>query len=167
MWESLSKDMAPHRVINRGFGGSTIADVNFYFDQVVAPHRPNAIFFYAGENDIDAGRTPAQVTSEFKRFLDKKDRALGGTPVYFISLKPSKARFTQLQRQAQANASIRQMAGRRKDLHFIDVGPAMLNDGKPRDIFMDDALHMTEAGYRIWTRILRPQVERAAKRSCR
>jgi lysophospholipase L1-like esterase len=167
MWESLSKDMAPYRVINRGFGGSTIADVNLYFDQVVAPHRPNAVFFYAGENDVDSGRTPAQVTAEFKRFLAKKDRALGGTPVYFISLKPSKARFTQLPQQSQVNASIRQLAARRKDLHFIDVASAMLQAGKPRDIFTDDALHMTDAGYRIWTRILRPHAAKAAKRKCR
>ena len=83
--------------------------------------------------------------------------------MYFISLKPSKARFDQLPRQAQVNASVRRLAVARADLNYVDVASAMLADGKPRDIFQDDALHMTDAGYRIWTRILRPKVARAAR----
>jgi lysophospholipase L1-like esterase len=167
LWDSLSNDMAPHRVVNRGFGGSTIADVNRYFDVAVGRHRPRAIFFYAGENDVAAGNTPAEVTGDFNSFLKKKDEVLGPTPVYFISLKPSKARFAQLGQQEQVNAAIRQLAARRSDLHYIDVASAMLDGGKPRDIFQADALHMTAEGYRIWTRIIRPQAEQAAKRECR
>lgn len=166
MWESLAKDMAPHRVINRGFGGSTIADVNLHFDRVVAPYRPRAIFFYAGENDVDFGRSPEQTVAEFRTFMSKKTRALGSTPVYFISLKPSKARFTQLAKQWQVNAAVRQLAAARADLDFVDVASAMMDTGKPRDIFQSDALHMTDAGYRIWKRILRPKVAQAAKRRC-
>lgn len=167
LWDSLQEDMSPHRIVNRGFGGSTIADVNRHFDVVVARHRPRAIFLYAGENDVAAGKTPTQVSADFASFLKKKDRALGRTPVYFISLKPSKARFDQLQQQAQVNAAVRQLAARRSDLHYIDVATAMLQDGKPRDIFQADALHMTADGYRIWTRVLRPRAKQAARRNCR
>lgn len=167
MWRSLAADMTPYRVINRGFGGSTIADVNQHFDRVVAPYRPKAIFFYAGENDIDAGKSPIEVRAEFERFLQKKDRALGATPVYFISLKPSKARFAQMAKQAEVNAAVRQLDRRRADLHFVDVASAMLKAGKPRDIFQADALHMTDQGYRIWTRIIRPQVASADRRRCK
>jgi lysophospholipase L1-like esterase len=167
LWDSLPQDMSPHQVVNRGFGGSTIADVNRHFDVVVARHRPRAIFFYAGENDVAAGKTPAQVSADFASFLKKKDDALGTTPVYFISLKPSKARFDQLPRQAQVNAAVRQLAAKRSDLHYIDVAGAMLHDGKPRDIFQADALHMTDDGYRIWARTIRPNANRAAAHKCR
>ncbi|QIK77666.1 hypothetical protein G7077_00770 [Sphingomonas piscis] len=167
LWQTLAFDMAPYPVVNRGFGGSTIADVNLYFDQVVAPYRPRAIFFYAGENDINAGKSPAQVVSDFAVFLRKKDSRLGRTPVIFISLKPSKARFAQLSRQSSVNAAVRRLAGQRRDLQVVDVASAMLGkDGRPRDIFQDDQLHMTAEGYRIWTRILRPKVAAAAKRPC-
>ncbi|HEY0163937.1 MAG TPA: GDSL-type esterase/lipase family protein, partial [Sphingomicrobium sp.] len=149
-----------------GFGGSTIADVNRHFDTVIARYRPRAIFLYAGENDIDAGRSPQQVAAEFRTFMAKKTRVLGGTPVYFISLKPSKARFEQLPRQAQVNAVVRRLAAARADLNYVDVASAMLAAGKPRDVFQDDALHMTDAGYRIWTRILRPKVASAARGRC-
>ena len=33
--------------------------------------------------------------------------------------------------------------------------PDMMADGKPKDIFVDDGLHMTPAGYAIWTRDIR------------
>src|SRR5215467_611994 len=55
--ETLATDMAPMPVINRGFGGSHIEYVNRWFDQIVAPYHPRAIVFYAGENDIDAGKS--------------------------------------------------------------------------------------------------------------
>jgi len=88
--DSLATDMAPIPVINRGFGGSHIADVNRWFDQIVAPYRPRASVFYAGENDIDAGKSVDRVVADFDEFMRRKTLALGATPVYFISLKPTK-----------------------------------------------------------------------------
>jgi lysophospholipase L1-like esterase len=165
---TLAADMAPLPVINRGFGGSTIADVNDWFDAIVAPYSPSAIVFYAGENDIDAGKSVDQVVADFDTFLARKDAALGRTPVYFISLKPSKLRFAQFSRQTAVNEAIRARARKRSDLIYVDVVPAMLEEGKPKDIFGPDGLHMNAAGYAIWTRILRaallPQAEAEARR---
>lgn len=155
LWQTLAQDMAPLPVLNRGFGGSSIADVNRYFDRVVAPYRPRAIVFYAGENDLDSGRPPAEVAAEFRRFLDAKQRALGDAPVFFISAKPSRARFAQLGRQAELNTAIRTLAAGRRDLIFVDVVPAMLSGGQPRDLFVEDGLHMSPAGYAIWREIVR------------
>ncbi|WP_310541523.1 SGNH/GDSL hydrolase family protein [Phenylobacterium sp.] len=168
-WKTLDQDMAPHPVINRGFGGSQIADVTLYFDQVVTPYRPRAIFFYAGENDLNAGRTPDQVVADFQAFLDRKDKTLGATKVYFISLKPSKARWDQLASQSQVNAAIKALADQRPDLDYVDVVPAMLEAGAPKDIFVADGLHMTPAGYVLWTQVVRQVVEHEAKtgRACK
>jgi lysophospholipase L1-like esterase len=43
----------------------------------------------------------------------------------------------------------------------------MLKNGRPRDIFQADDLHMNADGYRIWTRLLRPKVQEAAKGRCK
>lgn len=168
--ESLAADMAPMPVINRGFGGSHIEHVNRWFDQIVAPYRPRAIVLYAGENDLDAGKSVAGVVADFDEFMDRKTRSLGDTPVYFISLKPSKLRFAQLALQTQVNEAIQQRAGRRLDLHYLDVVAPMLENGKPRDLFVFDGLHMSREGYLIWTRIVRAAllpVTEAQERSCR
>ncbi|HEY6451551.1 MAG TPA: GDSL-type esterase/lipase family protein [Steroidobacteraceae bacterium] len=167
---TLAADMAPMPVINRGFGGSQIEDVNRWFDEIVAPYRPRAIVFYAGENDIDAGKSVARVVEDFDAFMARKTEALGKTPVYFISLKPSKLRFAQYARQTQVNDAVRTRAGRRSGLHYIDVASAMLKDGKPKDIFGPDGLHMTAPGYAIWRRAVRAALlpnDEAEQRSCR
>ena len=44
------------RATNRGFGGSQIADSLHYLERIVWPHRPSTIVFYAGDNDIAAGK---------------------------------------------------------------------------------------------------------------
>jgi lysophospholipase L1-like esterase len=158
LWRTLADDMAPVSTLNRGFGGATIGEINANFDLLVARSRPWAIFFYAGENDISEGAAPAQVIADFTRFLELKDAALGDTPVYFISLKPSPLRIGQLAAQRDVNAAIRRLARSRRDLAYVDVASAMLDRGQPRDVYVEDGLHMSPGGYAIWTRILRPLV---------
>jgi lysophospholipase L1-like esterase len=157
MWESLAEDMAPLPVLNRGFGGSKISEASLYFERVVAPYRPRAIVFYAGENDLDAGETPDAAAAHFRRFLELKRSRLGSTPVFYISAKPSKSRLSQLDRQSQLNASIRALAG--KDLTFIDVATPMLSNGQPRDLYVEDGLHMNADGYAIWRGLVRDALE--------
>ena len=168
--ETLAADMAPMPVINRGFGGSHIEYVNRWFDQIVAPYRPRAIVFYAGENDIDAGKSVDRVMDDFDEFMRHKTQSLGNTPVYFISLKPSKLRFAELPLQSRVNDAIRVRATKSSDLHYIDVVSAMLENGKPKNLFGLDGLHMNAAGYQIWTQAVRrallPRTEDEAQK-CR
>jgi lysophospholipase L1-like esterase len=154
-WRSLKEDFPDRQVINRGFGGSTIGEVNWYFDKVVKPYHPQAIVFYAGENDINAGKAPADAYADFELFMKLKDHALGSTPVWYISSKPSKLRLSQIPAQAELNGKVKALADRRDDLAYIDVVAAMMKpDGAPKDIFVEDNLHMTPEGYAIWTPIV-------------
>ena len=160
MWTSLTEDMAPLPVINRGFGGSKISEVNSYFDRIVTPYRPRAIVFYAGENNLDANEAPAAVAEQFRRFMDLKRSRLGQTPVFYISAKPSKLRFKQFAQQTELNNSVRALASSASDLTYIDVVSPMLVNGQPRDIYVQDGLHMSPAGYAIWTGIVRDALQR-------
>ena len=155
LWSTLKEDMAPLPVLNRGFGGSTIAQSTMYFDRIVTPYRPRAIVLYAGENDLDNGQSPDAVAGEFRRFLELKRAKLGKTPVFYISAKPSKQRFGQFARQSELNAAIRGLAASSTDLTFIDVVTPMLRDGKPQDLYVEDGLHMNAAGYAIWRGLVR------------
>ena len=155
-WKSLKEDFPDRTVINRGFGGSTVWEVDYYFDRVVKPYHPKEIVFYAGENDlwIDK-RTPDQIYADFVQFMHLKEQALGATPVWYISAKPSKQRFEQFSKQADLNSRVKVLADQREDLAYIDIVPAMLKlDGTPKDIFVADDLHMTPDGYALWTPIV-------------
>ena len=163
-WRTLKQDFPDRTVINRGFGGSTVWEVDHYFDRVVAPYKPKEIVFYAGDNDINAKRTPDETYADFFHFMKLKDNALGATPVYFIAAKPSKSRLEQLPQQAQLNARVKALADRRDDLVYIDVvGPMLKPDGTPKDIFVEDNLHMTPEGYAIWTPIVDAALDKGQK----
>ena len=168
-WKSLREDLAPYPTINRGFGGAHVSDVDYYFDKVVTPYKARAIFFYAGDNDLWAGKSPDQVISDFKTFMTLKTERSGQTPVYFIAVKPSKQRISQLALQDQVNQAVRALGESRQDLHFVDIVPTMLESGVPKDIFIADGLHMTPEGYGLWTSVIRPVVEADARenRTCR
>ena len=161
LWSSLAADMAPLPVLNRGFGGSSTRHVNAYFDRVVTQYRPRAIVLYAGENDIDAGEAPADVLAQVEHFMALKDYRLGRhVPVFYISQKPSKLRAAQFQRQSEANEAVKALADRRDDLDYIDMVPAMLENGRPRDLYVEDGLHMNAGGYAIWRERVREALRR-------
>jgi lysophospholipase L1-like esterase len=163
LWTTLAEDMAPRTVINRGFGGSQMTELNAYFDDIVAPYAPREILIYEGDNDLWLGVTPEQLAAEVARFMDFKTEALGATPVYFVSVKPSRLRFHQLDLQTRANALVSEMAEMRHDLLYIDVATPMLDeDGLPRDVFILDGLHMTAEGYAIWAPIIRAALDAGA-----
>lgn len=153
-WLTLEEDFPALDPLNRGFGGSQISDVIGYFDILLTRHQPKEIIFYAGENDINAGVSPADVAARFDAFMGLKTDKLGDAPVYFLSLKPSVARFGELAAQAEANALIADMANARDDLIYVDIATPMMEDGAPKPVFIFDQLHMNLDGYAIWTNVL-------------
>jgi len=149
-WFRLGDAFPSKNVIRRGFGGASIADVNYYFDRLVSRYSPREIIFYAGENDINSGMPPEAVFAEFAKFMEKKSTALPDTPVYFVSIKPSIARAGDFNAQSRANKMVSDYAERRSDLAFVDVASRMMEDGQPKAIFIGDSLHMSAEGYEIW-----------------
>lgn len=160
MWATLASDFPGVPVLNRGFGGSQLRDAVHYADQIAVHYRPSMILLYAGDNDINDGRTPQQVLRDFQAFVARIRRDLPDTPVAFLSIKPSPSRLDQLARQQQANALVRAEAARMRHVTFIDVATPMLGaDGKPRpELFLEDRLHMKPAGYALWRSVVAPQL---------
>lgn len=153
-WTSLAKDFPGENVIQRGFGGSELADSAFYADRIVIPYRPRAVVVYAGDNDLNAGKTPEKVFSDFKEFVAKVHAALPQTRIVFIGIKPSPSRWKIHDKGERANALIAaECAKDPQRLRFVDVWKPMLDaKGQPRpELFVADMLHMNPAGYAIWT----------------
>src|SRR5271170_6245982 len=60
LWK-LADSFPGMEVINRGFGGSHMADSARYADRIVTPYKPRAVVVFAGDNDLADGKTPEQV----------------------------------------------------------------------------------------------------------
>jgi lysophospholipase L1-like esterase len=164
MWKTLARDMAPLRAINRGFGGSTIAQVDYYADRIIAPYAPRAVVLYAGDNDLagKSPKTPVQVLEDFEFFVSRVHELFPGTPIYFLAIKPSLARWSRWPAMARANEMIRSLAETSRDVTYIDVATSMLGvDGKPKaSLFIDDGLHLNADGYAVWTKLVKPVLVR-------
>jgi len=150
------------QAINRGFGGSLAADSTRYADRIVIPYAPRTVVFYAGDNDVEANHTPAQIASDFAAFERKVHAALPATEIIFISIKPSIRRWPWIEQIKGANALVRQYCDTHPHLTFVDILPQMIGaDGMPRrELLVEDGLHMTPAGYKIWNDALRPVLQR-------
>ena len=163
LWKTLPEDFPGIKTINRGFGGSHVEHSVRYADKIVLPYRPKLIVFYAGDNDLAAGKTPNRVLADFKAFAEKVRTALPETRILYVAIRPSVARWHLQGRQWLANRLVREFADADPAVEFVDVVPTLLGpDGRPRaDYLVPDMLHLNEAGYRAWTAVIRPHVERA------
>ena len=79
--------------LNRGFGGSTIADSTHFAERFIKPLKPSKIVIYAGDNDIKHGKSAEQVVQDFKAFVEMVQQLVPGVEVIFISIKPSLKRW--------------------------------------------------------------------------
>jgi lysophospholipase L1-like esterase len=167
MWKTLAEDMDGIPTVRRGFGGSRIADSTALAERIVFPYKPRMIVFYAGDNDIAAKAAPDQILADFKAFVQKVHALSPDLPIAFISIKPSMARWERIDALRVANALVRHYCESGHGLKYIDVYTPMVgDDGKPlRELFESDLLHLNGAGYKLWTRLIRPQLESKNGRS--
>ncbi len=161
MWKSLAQDFPEHKVVNRGFGGSQIADSVEFADRIVVPHKPRLVVLYAGGNDINAGKTPERVFADFQAFVAKIRAGLPTTKIAYISSAPNPARWAQIEKVRTLNTLIREFIAKDSSIVFIDVHSRMLGpDGQPLpDIYLKDRLHMNEKGYAIWKEVVGPYLK--------
>ena len=149
-WKTLAEDFPGKTVINRGFGGSQIGDSTELADRIVFPYNPKIIVFYAGDNDLAAGKTPDQVVAEYEAFVKKVHTRLPDTRIIYISIKACNARWKLRDKVMDVNNRIKAMTD--PELSFVDIYPLMLGeDGKPRkDLLEADGLHPSRECYQLW-----------------
>lgn len=161
MWhEWLVEDLAPVTVIGRGFGGSKMNELLHYADRIAVNYKPRAIAVYEGDNDIAGDIPPATFAAEFRKFVAKAKSALPEVRIYFVSIKPSIARWDMWPRMQEANRLIAEICAEDPNLNYIDISAVMLGpDGKPDpSIFLDDGLHMNREGYLRWKDVLQREL---------
>lgn len=152
LWDKLQSQFPGVPVVQRGFGGSRLADCAVHVPELVLPYQPRMVVLYAGDNDLAEGRTPQQVLESLQAFVAAVHAALPETRVAFVSIKPSPSRAALLPRVRQANDLARSWLATDPRLAYVDVFSAMLDPaGQPRpELFLPDALHLNASGYALW-----------------
>lgn len=147
-------------IVNHGFGGSETSDLVCYVDDLILSVTPSQIFVYEGDNDLSSGKSIEIVVADMKTLLRILKRNLPDTPIHIISPKPSIARWNLRKQYVELNKELQALCESKELVTFIDVWNPMLDEkGKlKKDLFIEDGLHMNDAGYDIWTAAIRPHL---------
>jgi lysophospholipase L1-like esterase len=162
MWKGMQDSFPGYKIINRGFGGSTLMDQIRYVNDIVFPYEPNQIVIYCGENDLASSDSvsAAVVFQRFKVLFARIRAKLTDVPIVFISLKPSPSRRHLFDKMKTSNLLIREYFATQRNAQFVDLHSKMLNEaGQPMpEIFLEDSLHMNAKGYAIWKKEIGPHL---------
>lgn len=162
-WQDVSDYFPGKSIINRGFGGSRLTDLNYFSEDLLSPYQPKQIIVYCGENDFadDKNLKADIVVERFKTFYQKIRSKFPDIEVDYISIKYSPSREHLWPQMKEANKKIKKFMKKEKKAEFIDITKVM-NDSKGnirKDIFVEDMLHMTPEGYRLWTSVMNPYMK--------
>ena len=159
-WTNVQEYFPEQKIINRGFGGSTLPDVIRYADEIIFPYQPKQILIYCGENDIASSDsvTDEIVLQRYQQLFFLIRSKMKIVEVDFVSIKPSPSRIKFLSTIKKSNQLIEEFISTQKNAKFINVFNAMLNEDETikQEIFLQDNLHMNEKGYTIWKKIIEP-----------
>lgn len=163
MWQDVADYFPGKTFINRGFGGSSLLDLNFYSVELLKPYQPKQIIIYCGENDFASNPNlkPGQVYNRFRHFFTEIRKYHPDVPVAYVSTKLSPSRKQLWPKFIATNTMIRKFMERNKNTAYIDITKAMNGpDGTTRsDLFLADLLHMKPEGYRIWAKEIQPYLK--------
>jgi lysophospholipase L1-like esterase len=159
LWD-LDRFFPGAETLNRGFGGSQMADSVRYADRILLPYEPRTVVVYAGDNDIAAGKSAETVFADYKQFVAKVHDALPEARIVYIAIKPSLKRWNLVEEMRRANSLIQQASEADPRLSFVDIDTPMIGgDGQPRkELFVEDGLHLSAAGYEVWAELVRPHL---------
>ena len=160
LWDLDESFPDEENLINRGFGGSHMADSTHYAERIAIPYKPRVIVVYAGDNDIAGNKTPQRVLSDYRAFVKKIHAKLPETRIAYIAIKPSISRWKLVDKMRAANALIQKETESDQRLSFVDIDTPMIgDDGKPREeLLAKDGLHLSKGGYKIWSDLVRPHL---------
>ena len=156
-WE-LGQSFPKFKTINRGFGGSEIADSIHFADRIILKYQPAVIVLYAGDNDISRGKSAEIVTADFQKFARVVRKKLPATRIAFIAIKPSIKRWNLAGEIRVANEAIAAICAADEKMDYVDIFKPMIGkDGNPMsELFVKDGLHLNERGYKIWAKAVMP-----------
>ena len=141
-------------IINRGFGGSQVADLLHFYDRIIAKYSPKHVVLYSGENDLSYGKPVWEVYNDFKKLLDKilEDKK---TRLTWILVKKSPARSKLNDKINLINSLIYKDYFGHENVDIINMNTLLNLHSYRKDYFRTDLLHLNDKGYSILSKKIR------------
>ena len=163
LWVHMKRDLSPFHVINFGFGGSTFAWCIHYFDEIFQEANPEKIVLYAGENDLNGGRTPQEVLADCHVLVEKIKTKYPTVELALISLKPSVEREALIPLIMETNLLLSKYVISELNAQYINVFAQMITtDNRPiPELYLSDGLHLNKQGYELWSTAIKKALQAA------
>lgn len=161
-WTDVNTYFPGYTIINRAFGGSTIADLLHFSDAILNPYHPRQVVIYCGENDFAASDsiTTDIVNNRFVALFTLIRSRIPGAKITYVSMKPSPSRWQLKDKMVTSNKFIRKYLKKQPNTSYVDVWSKMLDKNKQPipTIYVEDQLHMNAQGYKIWQKAIKPHL---------
>ncbi len=163
LWKSLKEDMAPLKVVNRGYGGAMLRDLHYNYHTVLADYNPKAFVLYC-DNDLAAMERDLQPTELFDLYrllVERLERDYPGREIFILSIKFNECRAVKREEHRLFNAIMADYAKHKEGVTFVDVNTPLLKEDGSVDngYFEEDLLHVNREGYKVWSSVLKPMLE--------
>lgn len=159
-WET-HEAFPKYPIINRGFGGSHISDVQHYYEQTIGKYDPSVIVFYAGDNDVADDKPVSQVVGDYKELVNRVMDDFQDAKFVYVPIKPSASRWEYWQKMDEVNQLIKAFNKKNDRLYYVDLAtPLLAENGEPDDSnYVEDQLHLSDAGYEVWDKIMSQELK--------
>ncbi|MEO1717050.1 MAG: GDSL-type esterase/lipase family protein [Planctomycetota bacterium] len=162
-WEQLTRDFNDYRIIQRGFGGSQLEDLNFWVNELVLSYQPTAVVVWSGTNDLSSGQTGIEVFNDYLTFVGLVQAQQPDVDIFYLGVTPTPANDSTTIERDTANGLIEAETLTDPKQHYVDLPTPFyaLNPPAGPDFtaLYVDPVHLNRAGYDLWTTIIRPAVE--------
>jgi len=150
-WTTLAEDLPGQRALNRGFGGSEIADATYFAPRIIFPCQPRMVVIRAGGNDLHKGKSVEEVFADYKEFATQVHAALPAARIVYLSWNPTLARWEQHEKERALNQLVERYTQQAPYLRYLELYDISLGpDGKVRpELFVADKLHFNAEGYKL------------------
>lgn len=160
-WSELFNDM---RVKNRGISGDITAGVIHRLDEIVK-RKPKKVFLLIGTNDLAKGIAVDSVLKNIFLISDYVHQQSVSTQLYVQSILPVNNAFGKFVTHTKNGELIKQLNTKLEvnaathHYQFIDLNNAFSNkDGKLKEAFTNDGLHLKGEAYLFWKHLIYPFV---------
>lgn len=155
LWKT-AKCFPQLKVMNRGFGGASIQDILYYYDDVIGKYSPSTVVMY-DDIDIENGDSAESAFNKHVGLLDKIHNDFPECRIIFISQKPTQMDFL-LGKDIRSNKNLfnekmKEHADNTPYLEYIDLASLLYKEDGTLDLdcFSEDRMHFNDKGYELWT----------------
>ena len=162
-WNTWQEDLgADVLAYNVGIGGTTTYDWQVAYPRLIKPLNPSQILLFLGGNDVNGlGETGADTALRLQAMLELMHADFPNTNIVYVLSMPvpnnyNNGKFTTeygklvnaMKVYGQQNASW---------LKTVDLESHLTSNNQPiPEYFKSDNIHLTEAGYAVWTSQIKP-----------